>query len=70
MPANYEDDDQPYDRGRERLGDRRFQPCAWLPQARSYLRNADPVLARLSNDGMWGVITEHEWYIIRRLSQE
>ena len=40
--------------GRERLGDRRFQPCAWLPQARSYLRNADPVLARLSNDGMWG----------------
>jgi hypothetical protein len=51
MPANYEDDDQPMAGGRERLGDRRFQPCAWLPQARSYLRNADPVLARLSNDG-------------------
>jgi hypothetical protein len=53
MPANYEDDDQPMAGGREWLGDRRFQPCAWLPQARSYLRNADPVLARLSNDGVW-----------------
>jgi hypothetical protein len=49
MLANYEGDDQPMAGGRERLGGRRFQPCAWLAQVRSYLRNADPVVARLSN---------------------
>jgi hypothetical protein len=44
--------------------------ATWLPQARSYLPNADPVLARLIDDGVLGGTTEHERRVIRYLSQE